>query len=468
MAITFVAQEMEPTNAHKLQADNLLWLLLPLVQVIALLLLPWPANRYELLLAGSFVLITGIASYQLFTDKRSYSLNKIWWLFGAIFLGFVPSIQAAVHHSPWHDGDILPRTMLYANGLILVCFLLYYLLLNIRKNKAPTPIIIPTVFPNHYVRRFRLVAPVAMVVSLLCLLIAYGAKGLLLRGHAETASLQYNSAFQLLFDKGLRGLMLYLSVAAILLYRQRSISGGLLALILLTAFAGNFPLALPRYLAFTIYLSWVLAAGFRWMKRRYLFTGMILALLLLAGPVVDVTRYAGSDMAARMRSPAALFRKSYLTSDFDAYSSLCRVMQYVHIHGSTGGRQLGGVALFFVPRNLWPAKPIGSGAYLFTMLGYEFKNVSCTYLAEGYINFGIAGSLLFTLIIALIIRFYDAYYRRYSVETTSYKTIFYFVLCGMLLFLLRGDLLSSFAYTCGLLVSGWAAHRLLMARIFKQ
>lgn len=422
--------------------------------------MPLPRNLIEGSIAGTFLLITGCSSYCLFADEMPHSLNKLWWLFGAIFLGFVPSVQAAVHHSPWLQGDILPLTMLRANGLILGCFGLYYLLRRyLRRHAAAT---VATFFPDHYIRRFRVFAPVLMLVCCACLVMAYGPKGLLLRGHAEAAALHYNSAFQLLFDKGLRGIMLYLALAAILLYRQKALSGSTLTLLLSVDFIGNFPLALPRYLAFTIYLSWLLAAGFRWMERRHVFTVMILSLLLLAGPVVDVTRYAGIDMQRRMQSPTALFKKSYLTSDFDAYSSLCRAMQFTDEQGITRGRQLGGVLFFFIPRTIWPGKPVGSGAFLFTNLGADFfKNVSCTFLAEGYINFGLVGSLLFTLLITVLITRYDAYYRSRSEALACYRTIFYFIFCGMLLFLLRGDLLSSFAYTCGLLVSGWLTHRFI-------
>lgn len=305
-----------------------------------------------------------------------------------------------------------------------------------------------------------------MLACFTCLLVAYGPLGLLLRGHAETAALKYNSSFQLFFDKGLRGVMLYLSIAGILLYRQRALSSTRLWLLLFIAFAGNFPLALPRYLAFTMYVSWLLAAGFLWMQRRQHFTLIVLSLLLLAGPLVTVTRYAGVDMAARLHQPLAIFKKSYLTSDFDAYSSLCRAMQYNELHGSTSGRQLGGVLLFFIPRSAWPDKPIGSGAFIFTGLGADFKNVSCTYLAEGYINWGLTGSGLFTLLLALLITRYDNWYQSHEAAFSSYRTMFYFIFGGMLLFILRGDLLSSFAFTCGLFFSGWLVHCLFMGQVF--
>ena len=234
----------------------------------------------------------------------------------------------------------------------------------------------------------------------------------------------------------------------------------------MAAVAFNFPFALPRYLAFTIYLSWLLVAGFPWLRKHVFEVGIIMV-LLLAGPLVDVTRYAGKDMMLRLEHPVALFRKAYLTSDFDAYSSLCRTMQYVSVHGSTHGRQLKGVALFFVPRKVWPQKPVGSGAYLFGQLGFDFKNVACTYLAEGYINYGWMGSLLFTAVMAIVITRWDRSFWR-SRDPLFYVHIFYFAACGMLLFILRGDLLSSFAYTAGLFASGWLLHQALLFRIRKS
>jgi hypothetical protein len=76
--------------------------------------------------------------------------------------------------------------------------------------------------------------------------------------------------------------------------------------------------------------------------------------------------------------------------------------------------------------------------------------VACTFLAEGYINFGIIGSILFAAVIALVIARYDGWYwRRGGRIRFTLPRLFYFVAIGMLFFILRGDLLSSFAYTVG-------------------
>lgn len=453
---------MKTAGIQQESARRPAWVVLPALQVLLLCLIARPASGTEWLICSTFLLITAFSSWQLFADKSPFSLNKIWWLFSAVFMGIAPSAQMALHHSPWREGDILPATMVHANVLILGCLLLYTAVRYLLRKKIPgSPLPDRPVSPV-YTQRFRIIAIPLLLVCGTCLIVAYGWKGLFLRGYFETRSHDYDPTLQLLLDKIVRGIIVYLSLAAILLRRRQQISGRLCTAVLVIAFLLTFPLAVPRYLAFTLYLSWLLASGKGWIDRRHSFVLIILGILLLAAPVVDVTRYAGIDMNIRLQRPAALFEKAYFATDYDAYSSLCRTIQYTDTAGSTHGRQLAGVLLFFVPRGLWPGKPIGSGAYLFTQLNFDFKNVSCTYLAEGYINFGLAGSLLFTLLMAACITGYDTWFRRRTATGCfSYAYLFYFVSVGMLLFILRGDLLSSAAFTCGLWGSGWLLHQLL-------
>ncbi len=428
------------------------WCILPpLIQAAGLLLFAH-AGPGEWPVFGLFVAISAFSSWRLFSDERGYSLNKVWWLFNLIFLGLIPSLQLAVHTMPWHTGDISTGTMLRANAYVLLCLGIFELVrLWASRNFIPEPQRKGPPVPEVLINQFAQFAPAIMLCCGAALFIITGYKGLYLRGYMEKALWQHSTTFQLLFDKILRGTMLWCCISGIVLFRRHRLGLGSLMLILVPGLLFNFPLALPRYMALTVYLAWTLAAGFRSLRRGHRFSLMLLGLFILVAPLSGVTRYAGIDMDRRLNAPTELFQKAVLVTDYDAWSSLCRTMQYTAVHGSTGGRQLMGTLLFFVPRSVWPDKPIGSGAWLFEQLDLGFSNVACTFLAEGYINFGFGGGLIFTALLALLIARFDGWYwQRNGQSFFSLPRLFYFALIGMLFFVLRGDLMSSIAYTAGL------------------
>ncbi len=441
---------MSPDSETYAHPSSRWWLILPLLQALTILVLARPAG-IEWAIYASQICITAFSSWRLFSDRTSYSLNQVWWIFSIIFLSAMPSAQVAAHTTPWHTGDILPSTMLRANCLVLAGLGLFegvrlwasrhFFPYPSAEAKAPTPVL---------ARQFEVVAPIIMLACGTALIIVLKPAGLFLRGHLEQQLWKHNTTFQLVFDKGLRGTMLWCCLTAIVLFLQRRLSRSSLWLILILGILFNFPMAMPRYLTLTFYLSAALAAGLPFFRKAHRLSVTLLAIMLLVAPLSSVTRYGGMDMMDRMKRPAEVFQSAVILTDYDAWSSLCRVMQYTGEQGTTHGRQLMGVALFFVPRSVWPDKPIGSGAFLFNQLDLGFNNVACTFLAEGYINFGVVGSLVFAVLMALVIARYDSWFwRRSSHQRFSLSRLFYFVAIGMLFYMLRGDLMSSFAYTAG-------------------
>ncbi|GAB3421222.1 hypothetical protein GCM10027516_18380 [Niabella aquatica] len=141
----------------------------------------------------------------------------------------------------------------------------------------------------------------------------------------------------------------------------------------------------------------------------------------------------------------------FSTANFDSYQNFALIVSEDMI---TWGRQLLGVFLFWVPRSIWLNKPIGSGALLGEQLNFSWTNISANYFAEGYINFGYVGILLFVIILSAFNAKLDNMYWRYAVNINhNFFKIFYYVLLGMIFFILRGDLLSSFAFTIGYLIA---------------
>jgi len=91
-------------------------------------------------------------------------------------------------------------------------------------------------------------------------------------------------------------------------------------------------------------------------------------------------------------------------------------IKYSEIESITYGRQLVGALLFFVPRSIWPNKPVGSGHFvaenmLMTRYSFWFTNISMPFPGEGYINFGILGIILFAFILALVSKITDNWYQ---------------------------------------------------------
>lgn len=438
------------------------WLIAPAFQAVYVLGFAQPTTVVSWEIQGMHWVITAISSFFLFNALRAWSLHQIFWLFHMVFFGMVPSVHYAFHLMPWRIGDVSDSVMLLANGIVigsLCLFAIAYALFNRRKIVAePTRPI-----PSHYIVRYRKSVGWVLLICGVLLLYVDGPAGLFLRGHAEQSHERFGDTFMLVFDKVIRGTLLYMALAGIRIYSAGKLRAGALASILIIVLLLNFPLSIPRYLAATMCMALLMAGGL--LQRRHSFKLLLLGLLLLVSPLISITRYSlRSPVHASLHNVADAYQISYAISDFDAYASLCRTIMYVDEMGNTGGKQLAGSVLFFVPRSVWPTKPFGSGYTVYAHQHFEFKNVACTFLAEGWINLGWMGTLAFVLIIAFITARYDSYADCRKRRRFTFLHIFYPVAIGMFLFVLRGDLMSSTAYTAGLFVMGLLWHKLLLYR----
>jgi oligosaccharide repeat unit polymerase len=95
---------------------------------------------------------------------------------------------------------------------------------------------------------------------------------------------------------------------------------------------------------------------------------------------------------------------------------------------------------------MWPNKPYGSGSYMGQSLNWSFTNISCPLPGEAYINFGIFGIILFGVVFGFISKLMDRFYWEKTSDTRTKFDILYAIMLMMFFFMLRGDLLSSWAY----------------------
>lgn len=107
---------------------------------------------------------------------------------------------------------------------------------------------------------------------------------------------------------------------------------------------------------------------------------------------------------------------------------------YVALNGHTMGRQMLGVAGLWVPRRVWPEKPIPTG----TLTSRAFVNVSSSLWTEGYIDFGYLGS-------GMLLMFYGWGSRRlddlYLKSRLGAVTILMPLLVGYQFIVVRGSLI---------------------------
>ncbi|MBD3831646.1 MAG: oligosaccharide repeat unit polymerase [Arcobacter sp.] len=199
------------------------------------------------------------------------------------------------------------------------------------------------------------------------------------------------------------------------------------------------PTSVARFLAITLYLA-ILLRFTQMLEKRYVFQiGSIFGLMIVM-PFLDKFRHF--DVKTFDFSIDFTFLSQ---GHFDAYQNFVRLLSIDYI---SYGNQLLGALFFYIPRSMWADKPIGSGSFVASLGNLKFDNVSMPFIGEGYINFSILGSVIFMMLLGMVSGKLDKYYwsLRTYIDNHWFFNIYYLSL-GMSFFILRGDLMSSFAYT---------------------
>jgi hypothetical protein len=148
-----------------------------------------------------------------------------------------------------------------------------------------------------------------------------------------------------------------------------------------------------------------------------------------------------------------------MSGNFDAYGMFALAISRGNI---VYGLNLFSAILFFIPRFLWPNKQIGSGATVSDQLGLDLDNVSMPFFAEGYLAFGFFGIFLFVILLSRFvykIDFLFYHYLSFKVSKNPIILIMYFNLIFLVFFIMRGDLLSSFAYLTGISLANYTLYK---------
>ena len=155
------------------------------------------------------------------------------------------------------------------------------------------------------------------------------------------------------------------------------------ALLLLTIIN---PVSSARYSLGTVLFALAVYAGATSRRLRVRFTLLsTLGGLIFLFPLADAFRLSTGVNLVR----DGFFGEYQGNPDYDAFWQVANAYTYVLDGLVVRGQQALGVVLFWVPRSLWPGKPIDSGILLANYRGYNFTNLSAPLWSEFLLNGGI-------------------------------------------------------------------------------
>ena len=377
------------------------------------------------------------------STKRA-SLALIYWLFSLTFLGLIPWLHYSEGVAIWRRGLLDTSTIIYVNGMVslanVLTFITYKKALGKKPQHKSAPLSIKrpgltylTLLSLSFLGFVGVLASVGFEPQLLFIRGLYG------QGQETVFE---SSTFSLLANTFFRMIPVFSFYFILTEFKK---AWPIKLIIFVIFILSVFPTGVARYLVGYAYLP-LLLITVPLMRSGAVFGITIVSAILLVFPFLEQFRYfiSFSDISILPT------RQFFFSAHFDAYENFASSVAADFI---SGGYQLLGVLLFFVPRFFWPDKPVGSGYTLALEQGYSFANISMPFLGEGFVNFGSYGVVLFAISIGFIMGRIDGFmnWRSDGAEISGFRSAIYYSLFGGLFFVMRGDLLSSFAYLVGIL-----------------
>jgi len=365
----------------------------------------------------------------------------IFWLFCYVFFGLAPTVQMRLDQMPTTTPDLdpfldLPTALLALVGVLAIAGGFAYSNRVVREHEKLLDFDISVV---------RLV-----LLSALGLLFAayYALKvgpGTLFSSRAASSEIED----QLWPDPSVASIVRAGSSFPVLIAAhawwnvaaRRSRKGGarvIAAVLTVVSLLITNPISSSRYGSGVVWGSFLgVLGGFRTRRRTSVSMLGIVAGLLFVFPVADYFRRVTQVSVSR-----GGFLAEYAgNGDYDAFGQLSNALLYDRTMPLQFGRQLLGLAFFWVPRSIWSDKPVGSGVVLAQFRGYDFTNLSAPIWAEMLLNFGIIGVVVASFLVGNLLGRLDQAFRGAGgggpVDIAAAVLPFY------LLILLRGSLLQA-------------------------
>lgn len=418
------------------------------------------------------VLITFFVNIMLFTcmfivavNRNSFSLDMMFWLFNLIFFGAAPLLQYKANVYAWNLSPT-SEEIIKTNIFIFIWSICYILgrrikifrredTSNLRKRARAS---------DNYKYEIRdIVLNCFVIVSVVItgyFIIRIGFGNLLYRETSELSGLSQTEA--LIVTHVFKNLILFTALFSVLDAKNKKKVTVRSIIVLLCLLIGCFPTGLARNMTASFYAGLFIVLYDKTRKGRW-FSLVIFAGLILVFPAINIFRHVGNS-GNIWQAIKETFQVTYLEGNYDAHQMIISVQRYVEKFGLEYFSQIIGAALFFIPRTLWPSKPVGTGHTVVTKLNqFYFTNVSAPLVSEFYIAFGIIGIIIGGLILGKILKIIDNAYWENNNAMSAIRII-YPCAIFMFFFMLRGDLLSSWAYTFAQIIVGLSVWYLVVKK----
>jgi O-antigen polysaccharide polymerase Wzy len=414
----------------------------------------------------AFIIII-LSSFRLsvFSIKNEKNIiSMTFWIFVYVFLGLTPLLQLLSKNFPL-EGSYNFHT-LFTTFLIIFSGLLSYELGYWFGciNSTPITRTINIVTANRFIshKRTLLFSIISLFITIIAIWILGGLKAVLLSRDELLNQLMIftegESQARLQILSTLLRVPIFISL--ILLWsiwlhdRNRPNHENkikiwnnilLLAMLLMNLLINN-PISSARYWFGTIVLSLIFLTISWSSKISFSFLTILITLsLIILFPLADMFRHTTNiDKTVVLESSNITY--PLVNGDYDSFQQILNTTEYVEDNGIAFGKHMFGTLTFWIPRNLWRGKPIASGIMVAEYKNYDYTNLSMPLWGEAYMDGGIPGVVLIFAIYGFFISIIEILYTNNYLHGWNFLNIFVPVYAAYQLFLLRGTLMSTFAY----------------------
>ena len=389
------------------------------------------------LVCFTFFINSLLSIIMIVREKKSYSLYKTYWYFSLIFFCFAPIIQYLSYKNLWKF-ELSNYDYIISNLLILFANVIFILVYSYKEKKYLAQNNVQIHPENVVIKTTILTKSILLFLLFACLMISISNIGLsnLFSTDENMYSLSSNSMFNTIFGLLCRGIPVYIFY---IFYSEKSKFNILSLITLIVIIILNFPTSITRFWMGSIYIGVFLIVFNKKNSSKRKYDIVLLAAFALIFPLLFAFKYHDINYFIENGFEVKAMNDSYNSVDYDAYSIVPRSIIYVKDNGIENGKQLLGTVLFIVPRQMWENKPNPTGDLIARAQGQSYTNISCPYISEGYINFGIAGTIVFQIVLALICAKMDYNYWYKANDKLLFRIIYPFLM-GFLVYLLRGAL----------------------------